>query len=213
MNTVFDEGAKKELLDLIKRHGELSVDDATRKLKLAKTTVRQHLLHLEKQGMIRRKSRSAGQGRPSLLFEIAEAGRKLFPSQESALLRELIDYLNASGQGTAVQDFFEKFWDKRRDQFLKILSTLGPRKNETEARLEALKALLEAEGFMPRFERVGNRISVRECNCPFAEAIRATQLPCKLESEFIRWALKLPLERTSYIHVGDASCTYSTRDK
>jgi len=40
-------------------------------------------------------------------------------------------------------------------------------------------------------------------------SIECGQNTCKLESDFIRWALKLPTERTTDIPLGDSSCTDS----
>jgi predicted ArsR family transcriptional regulator len=205
------DGARRSLLDLIKRQGSISIDDATERVKLAKTTVRQHLLQMEDQGLIRRSYDKQQPGRPKVVFELSEAGQRLYPTQEPALLRELLEFLDKDGQHSAMERFFEEYWKKRRKRFEEILESLGGR-TDTRARAEALMRLLEAEGFMPHLAQgPGRKLTVRECNCPFQEAVRATRLPCKLESEFIRWALKSSVERTEYIPDGEASCTYAER--
>ncbi len=206
MNTVLSDGAKKDLLDLVKRQGKISLEAATQALQLAKTTVRQHLLAMESQGLVKRKYERAGQGRPKVVFELAQGGQRLYPTQEPQLLRELIEYLKAEGQQNAIRDFFEKYWAKRRLRLEALLQNGG-------TRMQALLELLESEGFMPQINKSGNRITVRECHCPFPEAIRATQLPCKLESEFIKWALKTTVDRTGYLPNGDSACTYSGKMK
>jgi predicted ArsR family transcriptional regulator len=212
MNPSLLEGAKKELLEVIKREGELSIDDATSRLRLAKTTVRQHLLHLEKQGLIERKYLRVGQGRPKVVFALSESGQRLYPSQDPELLRELLEYLEATGKARTIESFFEAYWNKRKTQFEEILAATRGNRDETEARINALRILLEREGFMPKIEKdSGKRIVVRECNCPFPQTIRATQLPCKLESDFIQWALKVTLQRTGYLPGGDSACTYSQK--
>ena len=214
MSSFLLDGPKKDLLERVKRMGELSIDDAAEQLNLAKTTVRQHLLQMERQGLVHRKYQKSGQGRPKLAFALSAAGQRLYPTQEPTLLRELLQFLEANGYRNTVQQFFQAYWAKRRDQFEMILASIGGKKTDQDARLEALRALLEAEGFMPQIERgAGKKLTVRECNCPFPEAIRATQLPCKLESEFIRWALKASIDRTSYIPSGDPACTYSENRK
>lgn len=213
MSTVLSEGAKKELLDLIKHRGALSLEEATEELKLAKTTVRQHLLMMENQGLVTRRYERAGQGRPKVLFELAQRGQRLYPTQEPALLRELLEFLKSSGEQSKIKLFFERYWEKRREQFKAILDSLPSKKTELETRIQALHTLLESEGFMPQIERTGSLVTVRECHCPYPEAIRTTQLPCKLESDFIKWALKTAIERTGYIPGGDSACSYSGRAK
>lgn len=213
MTTLLSDGAKKELLDLIKRRGVLSLEEAIDELKLAKTTIRQHLLAMEGQGLIKRSYQRAGQGRPKVVFELAQGGQRLYPTQEPMLLRELLEFLKSNDQRDTIARFFEKYWDKREEQFEAILASLPGKKNDIETRLEALRILLESEGFMPQIERKGSKITVRECHCPYPEAIRATQLPCKLEAEFIKRALKIVVERVGYIPSGDAACTYTNKSK
>lgn len=213
MTTVLSEGTKKDLLDLIKRRGLLSLEAATEELKLAKTTVRAHLLAMETLGLVKRGYERAGQGRPKVVFELAQGGNQLYPTQEPTLLRELLEFLKASGQQDSIEVFFKRYWAKREEQFEAILNSLPGKKTCIEARMQALRMLLESEGFMPQIEQAGSHVTVRECHCPFPEAIRATQLPCKLESEFIKWALKTTVERTGYIPHGDPACSYSGKAK
>lgn len=206
------DGAKRSLLDAIKQRGPTSIDEATAQLSLAKTTVRQHLLQLERQGLVRRSYDKSGPGRPQVVFEISEVGQGLYPTQEPALLRELLEFLKKDGQVKAIERFFEGYWQRRRERFEELLAATRGRTADTRARVDALVQLLESEGFMPRVSRgSGGKIVVRECNCPFQEAVRATSLPCQLESEFIRWALKSGVERTEYIPDGESACTYVKR--
>lgn len=217
MSTVLSKGAKMALLDLIKYRAAISLEVATEELKLAKTTVRQHLLMMEKQGLVTRRyereRERARQGRPKVFFELAQRGQRLYPTQEPALLRELLEFLESTGEQGKIKLFFERYWKKRREQFKTILGSLPSKKTNLEMRMKALHTLLESEGFMPQIERTGSLITVRECHCPFPEAIRATKLPCKLESDFIKWALKTVIKRTGYIPIGDSACVYSGKAK
>ncbi len=62
-----------------------------------------------------------------------------------------------------------------------------------KARLSQLQKLLEQNDFMPRIERrarAGEKlVVVRECNCPLPAAVRATNIPCRLEAEFLAEAV------------------------
>lgn len=70
--------SKKELLNLIKQKGTLSVDEAVYHTRLAKTTLREHFLQLERDGCIRREYIRSGPGRPSLQYQITVKGNRLF---------------------------------------------------------------------------------------------------------------------------------------
>lgn len=202
-------GTKKQILDLLKRRGILSIDEITRGLKPAKTTLREHLLQLESETYIKRTYVSSGPGRPGLHYELTALGHSVYPSGESELMRNFLAYLKNRGEESAIEDFFEGFWDQRLQKAGRLMEKqpLTDRKAQTD---ELMKMLAD-EGFMPEYELDEDRniLKVRECNCPFSEVVKETRLPCKLEAEFYRRLFGVDVERTSYIADGDHSCSYS----
>lgn len=201
-------GSKKEILDLIKRNGTLSIDEAVKKIQLAKTTLREHFLQLERDGYVEREYVRSGPGRPSLQYRLTPKGNSLYPSSESALLRNLISYLKAEGNESLLQKFFEDFWQKRLKVAQKRMNEAAS--DDIGAKLKILGAMLEEEGFMPEFDmdEEGNSLEVKECNCPFSEVVKETKLPCKLEEQFYKDLFNERAERTSFIADGDFSCVY-----
>ena len=109
-------GSKKELLDRIKRKGILSIDEAVEYTELAKTTLREHFLQLERDGYIQREYVRSGPGRPSLQYQLTPKGNSLFPSSESALIRKLLKYLKDQGDEETIEEFFQAFWDERLEK-------------------------------------------------------------------------------------------------
>lgn len=201
-------GSKKELLDLIKHKGTLSVDEAVSETDLAKTTLREHFLQLERDGYIRREYIRSGPGRPSLQYQITAKGNRLFPSAESDLIRELLKFLKEHGAEGTIEQFFESFWEERLKKAQNHMDEAAD--GNLESRLDKLMGFLEDEGFMPQFEIDDgeDKVTIKECNCPFSEVIKETRLPCKLEALFYRKLFNENIERTSYIAEGDFSCTY-----
>lgn len=203
-------GSKKLLLDLIKRKGTLSMDKAVEHVDLAKTTIREHLLQLERDGYVEREYVRAGPGRPSLHYQLTSKGNSLFPSYESALIREMISYLKSQGKEETIKHFFETFWDDRLARARKKLGEAPESKQDVRAQISILMEMLEKEGFMPEFQvdEETDTLTVKECNCPFREVVKETRLPCKLEELFYKKLFNTDAERTTYIPDGDYSCTY-----
>lgn len=201
-------GSKKELLHLIKQKGTLSMDEAVTYTDLAKTTLREHFLQLERDGYIRREYIRSGPGRPSLQYQITPKGHRLFPSSESELIRELLKFLKEQGNHQAIERFFETFWEERLKKARLKMDEASEK--DLKSRLGKLMEFLEEEGFMPEYEvsEEDGTISIKECNCPFSEVIKETRLPCKLEAMFYRKLFNENVERTTYIAEGDFSCTY-----
>lgn len=201
-------GSKKKLLDLIKRRGTVSVDTAAYQTDLAKTTLREHFLQLERDGYIRREYVRSGPGRPSLEYELTSKGNSLYPSHESALMREIVRFLKEKGWEETVEEFFEAFWDRRMEEAGERMDKLPD--GDITGRIEVLMEMLEEEGFMPEYELDEQKqsLNVRECNCPFSELVKETRLPCRLEALFYEKLFNTEVKRTSYIAEGDHSCTY-----
>src|SRR5690606_19577090 len=111
-----------------------------------------------------------------------------------------------------VEEFLEGYWERQKKRFVEILNSLGG-KPDSRKRNQALRRVLEEGGFMPQEDSKGEkgarkRFIVREHNCPFPQTVKVTRLPCRLESKFIQWALRHPIERKEYLLNSDTACTY-----
>ncbi|SMO47786.1 helix-turn-helix transcriptional regulator [Fodinibius sediminis] len=196
------------MLDLIKRRGTLSIDEATAHIDLAKTTLREHFLQLERDGYVKRDYVRSGPGRPSLQYQLTPKGNQLFPSFESSLIRELIDYLKTREQEEMIESFFSSFWEARLEKARGAMDQAPT--GDLQGRLQALEEMLQEEGFMPELDldQENNILTVKECNCPFREVVKETRLPCKLETLFYQQLFNNRVDRKTYIAEGDHSCTY-----
>lgn len=200
---------KRQLLDLIKRRGTLSLDEATEATGLTRTTLREHFSQLERDGYISREYVRHGPGRPSLQYQLSEGGEFLFPSREPEMLRDLIRYLKYRGLESLVEAFFRQYWERRLDKAEQLFADHPGA--DTSSRLELLSGMLEEEGFMPEVSRNpdSGEPCIRECNCPFREVIKETDLPCRLEMEFYKSLFEEDIKRDLYIPNGDHACSYA----
>jgi predicted ArsR family transcriptional regulator len=83
-------------------------------------------------------------------------------------------------------------------------------KDDLKKRVQELADMLEEEGFMPEFEldEDEEKLTIKECNCPFSEVVKETRLPCKLEALFFKELFGEGVERTTHIAEGDYACSY-----
>lgn len=195
-------GSKMELLYLIKRKGRISIEESAVETKLAKSTLREHFTQLESDGYVERSYKRSGPGRPALFFELTRKGNKIFPSYEPELLREFVGYLKKQGNIELLEEFFTQFWSKRQEEAKSLCESAKAK--SVKQKLPILAVMLQNEGFMPEY----TNSELKECNCPFAEVVKETRLPCKLEKEFISHVLNTEVKRTKYIPDGDYSCNY-----
>jgi len=197
---------KRALLKLMKQQGRISLDDAESETGLTRTTLREHIGQLERDGLVLRSTKRQGRGRPSLRYNLTAEGEGLFPSQDHVLLGRMIEFLEQENEDELILAFFRNFWDERLEDVQYRLGKLDP--DDREGRLEVLERLLDEQGFMPEFSQGEQGLVIRECNCPFPEAVRRTRLPCRLEAEFFERVFDRPIGRVSYIPDGSPACTY-----
>lgn len=199
--------SQKKLLDLVKRHGELTVAGAVDELDLATTTVRQHFTALEDEGLVERTERAEGRGRPTAYFSLSEAALQMYPSRDGPMLSELLDFLSREGYHRAIDEFFREFWDDKRLELRDQLDEAGA--ETLEERLEVLGEFLDNQGFMPEIDLDDDgTVTIRECNCPLRGSVDSTHLPCRLEAEFLEHVVERVLTRVDYIPEGANACTY-----
>lgn len=197
---------RRELLQLIKRQGSVSVDEAMDALEMARTTVRDHLLQLMEKGLLDRTAVREGRGRPSHRYTMSRRAAMLFPSRDGELMGRLVQFLYDNGAEDLVETFFEDYWEARTHAVKRRLQEVDS--DDRDRQLEVLQSILEDEGFMPDVSRDENRVTIRECNCPFPETVKKTKIPCRLERAFFEAVLETELARVSYIPEGNPACTY-----
>jgi len=197
---------RRELLQIIKRRGSLSVDEAMEALGMARTTVREHLLQLKEKGLLTRSVERKGRGRPSHRYEMTQRAKVLFPSRDGELMGRLVRFLNEQGAEDLVQAFFESYWDDRTEAVKQKLEEVAS--GDVEDKVDTLRQILEEEGFMPQISREEGQVTIRECNCPFPESVKETRIPCRLEEEFYKEIFGVELERVAHIPEGNSSCSY-----
>ncbi len=199
--------SQTELLDVMKRQGEITVEEASTRLDLAPTTIRQHINRLEELGLVERRKEIQGRGRPTLHFSLADLALQLYPSMDDDVVGDLLDFLTTEGYHGAIDTFFKRFWEIRRRDFEQRLDDADA--STLEERLDILEEFLDEQGFMPEVEvRDDGQILIRECNCPLRGAVEKTRLPCRLEAQFLQEVVGRVLERVEYIPDGHSACSY-----
>lgn len=197
--------AKAELLDMMKTSGEISVVDAVHELDLAKTTIRQHLQLLEQYGLVKRRQKREGRGRPRIMYSLTPKADEFYPSHEESLLEEFIEYLLDDEQSEVVERFFDRHWERLEER---AADRLRVAEESLEDRLKALEGFLHEHGFVPQTPKEDQKTTIRVCNCPYKGVVESTQLPCQRELELIEATTGRKARRTSYILDGDPCCVY-----
>lgn len=200
---------RRALLDLIKRSGVTTIDEAVRAVSSSKNTVRSHLLKLEELGLVERvQVEGQHRGRPPLAYRVCERAQDAFPTDDGEVLTGLISHLCAHGHKDLVDGFFESMWQARQDEYARGLAGQLGDPERLSTRLRVLKEVLELHHFMPEVQWQGDRLSVKECNCPFPAAVRASRAPCRLEAQFLGHVVGRPPDHVRYSDATSSPCAF-----
>jgi predicted ArsR family transcriptional regulator len=199
------------VLALVKREGPIAADALAGRLKLTATAVRQHLQALAEEGLVAEAEAPppAGRGRPARLWRVTEAADARFADAHAGLSAELI--------GQVRRVFGEAGLDRllaarTADQAAAYLAEMDGAAS-LKARLVALAAIREREGYMAEVREDADGLLLVEHHCPVCIAARACTGLCREELALFAEVLGpgARVERISHILAGAGRCAYRVR--
>jgi predicted ArsR family transcriptional regulator len=163
---------KAEILALLKRNGGHSVGELASSLDLAPMTVRHHLTHLERDGLVLAEKRNGtSSGRPSYRFRLtAKAHAAAFPRRSDRLaellIREVgrldgrdIEGLSATQKTSLV---LERLAGRLADEYAPLLTDWA-----LQERIAFVTEVMHADGGFAEWERTAKGYEIRDFNCLF----------------------------------------------
>jgi predicted ArsR family transcriptional regulator len=202
---------RQEILELLRRKGELTVRDLAQELELTQMSVRLHLSVLARDGLLKARQVHQPVGRPYFAYTLTERADDLFPKAYWRLAERLLDAVEQRCGAGAVEQVLDGVIEGMEARYADRLSG-----KSLEARVETLVAILCEEGFMAESESAEGGFVVRANNCPYARVARSHPDLCGAECSFICRCLtgddaNVAVERTMFRLDGDACCSYSVQ--
>ena len=202
---------RRAVLYAVRRIGDATVDEVAEQLGITISGARQHLSSLAEHGLVdgrRGPPRPAAPGRPRLTYHVTELGDLLFPKAYGALTNELLGYL-----AETADDAVERLFQRRRDHRIASATARLDRHRSLAGKVAELTAILDEDGYLASFERLGrDHFVVIEHNCAIAAVAGRYRQACTSELEFIRAVLpEAEITRVSHMANGDRRCAYDVR--
>lgn len=197
--------AGHDILTFLKTAGSATTRAVADRLAVSRQAAKVHLDKLADEGLIFAGKAQVGVGRPKKLWSLTEKANARFPDSHAEMTVELIAAVKAEFGEAGLDRLIgrrERAVEKAYREFLSGVSGL-------EARLERLKNIRAAEGYMPEWTRDDDGYLFVENHCPICAAAAACQGFCRSELTIFR-ALLAPaqVERTDHILAGQRRCAY-----
>jgi DeoR family transcriptional regulator, suf operon transcriptional repressor len=201
---------RRQILESLKKRGELTADDLAEQLGLTTSGVRQHLVGLTSDGLVAHHQVREGPGRPRHCYHLTPAADALFPRAYSDLTNELLGYAS-----DADPELVERLFERRRMR--RVDNARDRLKGKDFAqKVEALAQILDEDGYLADFQPTpdGQGFLITEHNCAILGVARRYGQACSSEIGFLREALpEASIERIQHMIAGAHSCAYEVKLK
>ena len=195
---------RRKIVRAIKSNGASSMSELASLLDISGEAVRQHLLHLEKDGwIIRIAEKQNGIGRPHIRYQLTTAGEHLFEKNYDHLTIEVLDTLvNHLGEN-ALKDVLTAMIEERVREWEPKLAGLS-----TIERLYVLKDFYAKDDSYMEVEKKGNHYYLIERNCPFHNVALKRPILCSVTVSVLTQLRGCKVQRVQRLQNGDGCCAF-----
>jgi predicted ArsR family transcriptional regulator len=206
MWSVFNENPTREkIIMLLKKRGPMPIDDLSRELNITSMGIRQHLLSLERRGLIDYVTKKQGIGRPAFLYKLTERADDLFPKTYHKFIINMFKDIEKNESRDKIDEIFK--W--RKNRLLKDTKEALSDMKSLQEKVYGLKDILESEGYLADLDETDNHYSLKQFNCPIYKVASEFKDACRYELQIYKELLGKDVKRQQCMAEGNPSCTYS----
>jgi predicted ArsR family transcriptional regulator len=205
MDFYLDENStRNNIILLLKKHGGMTIDELSKLIDITPMGIRQHLLALEKKGLVSYVPKKRGIGRPGFTYMLTEGADDLFPKAYDkfalGILKDIKKYEGA--------EKINKIFEWRKDRLSKIHRDVLAGNENIDDTVIALKRFLEAEGHLIDLEKNGKAYHLKQYHCPISKVAVEFKDVCAQELQLYRDVINKNITREQTLSEGAPSCLY-----
>lgn len=205
MNLLMDENStRKTIIKLLKRSGGMTIEELSKKVNITPMGVRQHLLALEKKGIVRYITQKHGIGRPGFVYMLTPKADMFFPKTNAQFAIDILRKLRELGS----PEKFSQVLDARKKRLLhSCREALAGTTSRADA-LQKIKEVLEADGHIIEITRENGHFHFRNFHCPIREVASEFEEICRHDLSLMKELLGPGIVMDQNIIQGDIACRY-----
>lgn len=172
---------RQQILEILKRHGEVTVQELSNELELTSVTVRHHLEILRSEGYISEPEirRSSRPGRPRYVYRLTSTAADLFPNNYSGLASALLDTIQECMEPEQLEVVYERAAARIADQ-------AGDLPQELDSRLQGAVTFLNQQGFVSRWEEQDDKFCIYVSSCPYHHVSQDHPETCQIDHHMLQ---------------------------
>jgi predicted ArsR family transcriptional regulator len=203
------ESSDRILLDLIRRHGPLTVSEMGDRMGVTPTAVRNRLTRLVESGMVERQSEQGARGRPKHTYQASVAAHKQLGQNYADLAVILWDEMMRNVEDRKLRRFlFGRITERLAELYRAQVTGV-----EWERRLVQLGTILHDRGIETEVTRGdgGSLPVLKQHSCPYYELAEADRAVCAMERKMFEKVLGRGLRLSQCRLDGHRSCDFEAK--
>lgn len=199
-----DNSTRNSIIKLLKKSSGLSIEELSKCIQITPMGIRQHLLALEKKGVVTYISKKHGIGRPGFVYMLTDLADTLFPKSYDKFAIEILNDINNYEGSEKLHTIFRRRKDKQLHTLKDALAGFGT----FDDTVNGLKNVLESEGLIVELTRSNGNYHLKHYNCPIRKVAAHFKELCTYELQLYQELLGKQVTREQNMAEGSPACFY-----
>lgn len=205
MNFLLDENStRKNILFLLKKNGTMSIGGLSKLIDITPMGIRQHLIALEKKGLVQYAAVKKGIGRPGFIYKLTETADDLFPDAYDKLAIDILRSIRKHEGDGKIEEIFRWRRERMLQEGKNALLSLGTQRDK----VKRFRDLLESEGHIAEVIEDASNFYISQYHCPIGKISVEFRDACLNELELYRELFGREVKRTQTMSSGAVCCLY-----
>jgi len=198
--------SRDRILELLLSAEEpLGVQVLSAALGISRNAAHQHVIALEREGLIERASSIRTKGRPSRGYRLSAAGQATFPRQYALLSKQLLAELSRHLSPGELRRAMERIGDTLAKSLSRSLS------GNAEDRISLIAGMMRKLGYESKAVEGADGLEIEAHNCVFHDLAMADQTICEVDLSLLRSLSGKTVEHRRCMARGEGSCRFAFR--
>ena len=195
---------RQTIITLLKKNGGMTIEDLSKKISITPMGIRQHLLSLEKKGLVSYTAKKHGIGRPGFVYMLTESADDLFPKTYDRFALDILKEVKKNDG----QEKINKILSWQRDKVLRQKKEALSGLSGLDEIVQGLKNLLVSEGSLAELDKEGDNYILTTFNCPIRKVAAEFNEVCQEELQLFRELLHRNVTMKQCMGQGSPSCIF-----
>ncbi len=200
--------SRDRILEILLRTEEpQSVQALSVALRISRNAAHQHVMAMERGGLVERASASRTKGRPSQTYRLSAAGKATFPRQYALLARQLLGELSRHLGPEELRRTMQRIGVSLADSLRNELGT------DADRSIPLIASLMRDLGYESRALVSEGDLEIEAHNCVFHDLAMADPAICEVDLALLRSLSGQAVDHRRCMARGERSCRFAFKGK